>query len=58
MWSKDYADDDEMNPEGEDADYLGQKHQVSFTFNEEGTNTCTYEAGYMSSIAYEPAQQQ
>ena len=56
MWSKDYADDDEMNPDGEDDDYLGQKDQVPFTLNEEGANT--YEAGYLSSISYEPAQQQ
>ena len=51
MWSKEYADDDEINPEGED--YLGQKEQVPFTLHEEGANT--YEAGYMST---EPAQQQ
>ena len=56
MWSKDYADDDDINAEGEDDDYLGQKQQVPFTFNNEGRNT--YEAGYLSSVDYHPPQEQ
>ena len=51
MWSKDYADDDDIDDEGEDDDYLGQKEQVPFTFKEAGGNT--YEAGYMSSVDYQ-----
>ena len=55
MWSKDYADDEDI-AEDEDDDYLGQKEQVPFTLNEAGGNT--YEAGYMSSVGFQTPQQQ
>ena len=55
MWSKDYTDNDDIDDEGEDDDYLGQKAQVPFTFKEAGGNT--YEASYMS-VDFQPPQQQ
>ena len=56
MGSKDYTDNDDIDDENEDDDYLGQKEQVPFTFKEAGGNT--YEAGYMSSVDYQPPQEQ
>ena len=55
MWSNEFADNDDMNPEGED-DYFGKENQVVFTSNEEGANI--YEVGYMSTVSYDTAQQQ
>ena len=55
MWSNDFVDHDEFNPEGQQ-DYLEKEDQVPFTSNEQGTTT--YEAGYMSTVSYEPPQQQ